>query len=135
MKTKWIIEKLPVFALLLLLAGAWLLFRPKKETVYGITDGTYRMVTAENSGAKPFIHFTTEGKAVRFVFGADPRMSYAYRGTVELDGKVKVHVDNGGENWIFEVIDKDTIAFVQQGSSLFMGQKLPDGTIFQYVEE
>ena len=135
MKTKWIIEKLPVFALLLLLAGAWLLFRPKKETVYGITDGTYRMVTAENSGTKPFIHFTTEGKAVRFVFGADPRMSYAYRGTVELDGKVKVHADNGGENWIFEVIDKDTIAFVQQGSSRFMGQTLPDGTIFQYVEE
>ena len=135
MKTKWITEKLSVFALLLLLAGAWLLFGPKNKTVYGITDGTYRMVTAENGGSTPFIHFTMEGEAVWFVFGADPRMSYAYTGTVELDGKVRVHADDGGETWIFEVIDNDTIAFVQQGSSRFMGQTLPDGTIFQYIEE
>lgn len=62
MKTKWIIEKLTVFALLLLLAGAWLLLGPKNKTVYGITDGTYRMVTAENGGSPPLYILLWKGK-------------------------------------------------------------------------
>lgn len=134
MKTKRIIETGVVAAsLLLLLVIGLCFFGPKNQTEYEIPDGTYRMETEENSEFVPYIHFYMEGDTVRFVFGADPRMSFAYAGEAELDGKLTAHADNGGETWIFEVISKDTIAFVQEGSSRFLGEEIPDGTVFRFM--
>lgn len=110
MKTKRIIRIVLPAALLLLTVGSWLLFGPKDRIVYGISEGTYRLVTEDDSEFAPYIHFDMTGETARFVFGADPRMSFAYTGTVELNGKVTAHTENGGETWIFEVIDNDTIA-------------------------
>lgn len=103
--------------------------------VCGISEGTYRMVTEDGSGNAPAIHFDMSGEKIRFVFGMDPRMSFAYTGTVQLDGKVRLRADNGGNVWIFQVPDNDTIVFVRSGSSDFMGEDLPDGAVFRYVSE
>lgn len=128
------ITKIVLPGILLLAVCAWSLPGLKSRTVYGISEGTYRMVTEEDSNFTPYIHFD-KGESTRFVFCADPRMSFAYTGTVQLDGKVKACADNGSETWIFEVIDNDTIAFVGRGSSKFMGQTLPDGSLFRYSSD
>ena len=104
------------------------------KTYYGISEGTYRMETEEDSSLRPLIHFDMEGSDIRFVFGADERISFAYSGYVELDGKVKAHSENGGKIWIFEVVDNDTIRFIQKGSSEFPLKEgsIPDGAVFRY---
>lgn len=132
MKTKRIIKIVLSAVLPLLAVVGWLLFGPKDKIVYGISDGTYRLVTEDDSEFAPYIHFDMTGETARFVFGADPRMSFAYTGTVELNGRITAHTENGGETWIFEAIDSDTIAFVRRGSSQFYGQPLEDGALFRY---
>lgn len=121
--------------ILLLIAG--LLLWKGNKIHYGISEGTYRMVTQADSPHQPFIHFDMGNDSIRFVFGRDLRMSFAYRGTVTLNGQVNLHCENGGEKWIFEVVDNDTIRFVQKGSSEFPLKEgtLPDGAIFQCAEE
>ena len=119
----------------LLLAAAACFLLPRSKVVYGISEGTYRMVTENGSETAPFIHFDMSAQPGRFVFAKDMRMSFAYTGTVRLDGEVRLQADNGGEIWIFDVPDNDTLVFVGKASSDFMGEKLPDGTVFRYVSE
>lgn len=133
MRTKRTIKIALCAGLILAAAACFLLLRSK--TVYGISEGTYRMVTEDGSGNAPAIHFDMSGEKIWFVFGMDPRMSFAYTGTVQLDGKVRLRADNGGNVWIFQVPDNDTIVFVRSGSSDFMGEDLPDGAVFRYVSE
>lgn len=133
MKMKRTIKIALCAGVILAVAACFLLLRSK--TVCGISEGTYRMVTEDGSGNAPAIHFGMSGEKIRFVFGMDPRMSFAYTGTVQLDGKVRLRADNGGETWIFEVPDNDTIVFVRSGSSDFVGEDLPDGAVFRYVSE
>lgn len=133
MKMKRTIKIALCAGVVLAVAACFLLLRSK--TVCGISEGTYRMVTEDGSGNAPAIHFDMSGEKIRFVFGMDPRMSFAYTGTVQLDGKVRLRADNGGNVWIFQVPDNDTIVFVRSGSSDFMGEDLPDGAVFRYVSE
>ena len=133
MKMKRTIKIALCAGVILAVAACFLLLRSK--TVCGISEGTYRMVTEDGSGNAPTIHFDMSGERIRFVFGMDPRMSFAYTGTVQLDGKVRLRADNGGNVWIFQVPDNDTIVFVRSGSSDFMGEDLPDGAVFRYVSE
>ena len=133
MKMKRTIKIALCAGVILAVAACFLLLRSK--TVCGISEGTYRMVTEDGSGNAPAIHFDMPGEKIRFVFGMDPRMSFAYTGTVQLDGKVRLRADNGGNVWIFQVPDNDTIVFVRSGSSDFMGEDLPDGAVFRYVSE
>ena len=107
------------------------------QTHYGISEGTYRMVTQEDSPQQPFIHFDMKGAEIRFVFGCDLRMSFAYRGTVTLNGRANLNCENSEEKWIFEVVDNNTLRFAQRGSSEFLLKEgsLQDGAIFQFVEE
>ena len=133
MKMKRTIKIALCAGVILAVAACFLLLRSK--TVCGISEGTYRMVTEDGSGNAPAIHFDMSGEQIRFVFGMDPRMSFAYTGTVQLDGKVRLRADNGGNVWIFQVPDNDTIVFVRSGSSDFMGEDLPDGAVFRYVSE
>ena len=95
MKTRRTIKIALCAGLILAAAACFLLLRSK--TVYGISEGTYRMVTEDGSGNAPAIHFDMSGEKIRFVFGMDPRMSFAYTGTVQLDGKVRLRADNGGK--------------------------------------
>ena len=133
MKMKRTIKIALCAGVILAVAACFLLLRSK--TVCGISEGTYRMVTEDGSGNAPAIHFDMSAEKIRFVFGMDPRMSFAYTGTVQLDGKVRLRADNGGNVWIFQVPDNDTIVFVRSGSSDFMGEDLPDGAVFRYVSE
>ena len=133
MKMKRTIKIALCAGVILAVAACFLLLRSK--TVCGISEGTYRMVTEDGSGNAPASHFDMSGEKIRFVFGMDPRMSFAYTGTVQLDGKVRLRADNGGNVWIFQVPDNDTIVFVRSGSSDFMGEDLPDGAVFRYVSE
>ena len=133
MKMKRTIKIALCAGVILAVAACFLLLRSK--TVCGISEGTYRMVTEDGSGNAPAIHFDMSWEKIRFVFGMDPRMSFAYTGTVQLDGKVRLRADNGGNVWIFQVPDNDTIVFVRSGSSDFMGEDLPDGAVFRYVSE
>lgn len=128
--------KIPLILLLVLLLAGFLA-RNENRIIYGISEGTYRMVTEEDSTLQPLIHFYMEDKGTRFVLGADERISFAYRGTVELDGRVNLYCENGGQKWIFEVVDNDTLRFVQRGSSEFplKDGSLPDGAVFQYADE
>ena len=119
----------------LILAATVCFLLPRSKTVYGISEGTYRMVMEDGIETAPLVHFDMSGDRIRFVFGMDPRMSFAYTGTVQLDGTVRLRADNGGDVWIFEVPDNDTIIFVQNGSSDCMGENLPDGAVFRYVSE
>ena len=133
MKMKRTIKIALCAGVILAVAACFLLLRSK--TVCGISEGTYRMVTEDGSGNAPAIHNDMSVEKIRFVFGLDPRMSFAYTGTVQLDGKVRLRADNGGNVWIFQVPDNDTIVFVRSGSSDFMGEDLPDGAVFRYVSE
>ena len=119
----------------LLLAAAAIFFLPRSRTVYGISEGTYRMVTEDGSETAQSVYFDMSGEKIRFVFGMDPRMSFTYTGTAQLNGKVRLQAENGGETWIFDVPDNDTIVFVRNGSSDVMGENLPDGAVFRYVSE
>ena len=132
MKMKRTIKLALCAGLILAVAACFLL---RSRVVYGISEGTYRMVTEDGSETAPSVHFDMSGEKTRFVFGMDPRMSFAYTGTVQLNGKVRLQADNGGNVWIFDVPDNDTIVFVRSGSSDFMGENLPDGAVFRYVSE
>ena len=92
MKMKRTIKIALCAGVILAVAACFLLLRSK--TVCGISEGTYRMVTEDGSGNAPAIHFDMSGEKIRFVFGMDPRMSFAYTGTVQLDGKVRLRADN-----------------------------------------
>ena len=125
--------KFPLLILTLLAAGALVIHYGNKSH-YGISEGTYRMVTEKDSQLQPLIHFYRNGTDVRFVFSADERISFSCRGHVKLDGRVNAYCENSGEVMIFEVVDNERIRFVEKGSSdiLLKEQPLPDGAIFQY---
>lgn len=120
----------------ILLFAFVLLVMTRSKTVYGISEGTYEL-TEEIAECVPVIHFAMSDSEIRFTMAADRRISLAYHGRVELDGRVNAIADNGKDRWIFEVVDNDRIAFIQRGSSewkLGSDIKLPDGAIFQYVQ-
>ena len=78
MKMKRTIKIALCAGVILAVAACFLLLRSK--TVCGISEGTYRMVTEDGSGNAPAIHFDMSGEKIRFVFGMDPRMSFAIPG-------------------------------------------------------
>jgi len=74
----------------------------------------------------------------RFTLVCDPLSSYLNTGTIELDGKITATTDDGKYTYIFEVVDNDTIRFVQNGSSdiasRLEGDPLADGTEFKFCD-
>lgn len=125
-----------IWLLTFLIAAAAILLWNGNQIHYGISEGKYQM-EAELDGMRPFLYFDMQSDPIRFVFGRDLRMSFAYRGTVTLNGRVNLHCENSGEKWVFEVVDNNTLRFVQKESSEFplKDATLPDGTLFQYVNE
>lgn len=116
-----------------LMAILGLCFLSGEKTIYGISEGTYEL-SEEIEGCVPVIHFDMSSSEIRFTMAADRRISMAYRGRVELDGRVHAIADNGKDRWIFEVLDNERIAFVCSGSTeLKLGSQvtLPDGAIFE----
>ena len=107
-------KSVAVFLLAVLIVGAVLAANGCK-TVYGISQGTYEKRTQE--AYVPVIYFDMSAEPTHFWMAADKRVSFAYRGTVELkNGYAYLHVENGGQVWAFEVADNDTIVFTESKS-------------------
>lgn len=134
-KTKQMNKKKRALLILLPLMALLFLLLPDGETVYGISEGTYEMVTEEGAQLTPILHFDMNDKGVRFVLSADRRISLAYSGNVTCNGRISAIASNGEDKWIFETIDNDTLVFVQRGSSDVYRNVIPDGAVFQYVRE
>lgn len=133
MKMKRTIKIALCAGLILAAAACFLLLRSK--TVYGISEGTYRMVTEDGSENAPAIHFDMSGEKIRFVFGMDPRMSFAYTGTVQLDGKVRLRRTMGERLGFLKCRIMTQSYLSEAGPSDFVGEALPDGAVFRYVSE
>ena len=115
--------------LVVVLAVAGVLIANGNKMVYGISEGTYVKQTEESY--VPFVHFDMSQEPAHFWMAADKRVSFAYRGTVELkNGYVYLRIENGGQTWVFEVIDNDTLAFVESKSDEC--QLAKDGDVFRY---
>ena len=124
-------NKRKMMAVLLLAAVLFLglVIHNGNKVVYGISEGAY--VKQTNEDFVPLVHFDMSSQPIRFVMSADERVSFAYRGTVKLkNGYAYLHVENGGQVWVFDVIDNDTIAFAEKKSDDCEIAK--DGDIFIY---
>lgn len=132
-KTTWMNKKKTALLLLtVLLIAAAVFFRNRNQVVYGISQGIYVMQTEQEN--VPEICFDLTEQPSHFVAVGDRRMSFAYRGTVEVKkGYAWLHVENSGQTWVFEVIDNDTLAFVESESDECKLAK--DGDIFLYKGE
>ena len=127
---------------ILLTAGVVLLIllviffqKNQNKTVYGISEGTYAV--SPQDMYSPQIYFDLQ--EFEFVLSADPALSYLSVGTFELDERIVATTDDGKYTYIFEVVDNNTIRFVQQGSSVIAsplsGQAVADGTEFKFCGE
>ena len=120
---------------ILLILLAVFFFKSQNKTVYGISEGTYAVSPQDNYS--PRIYFDLQD--FQFVLTADPALSYLSVGSFELDERVVATTDDGKYTYIFEVVDNDTIRFVQKGSSVIVsspaGEPLADGTEFVFCGE
>lgn len=76
----------------------------------------------------------------RFSFGFNPSSSYLTVGTITVDnGYVTAVTDDEAYTYIFEIKDKDTICFVQEGSDSVTVMKgetpVMDGTEFKRTSQ
>lgn len=126
-------KKKTAIALVLIAVIAFVLFLHNgNKVIYGISEGLYEMQT--DAEAVPIIYFDMSEEPTRFVMTGDRRMSFAYRGTVQLkNGYAYLHIENGGQTWVFEVLDNETIAFSEKKSEKCNLAK--DGDIFIYQDE
>ena len=120
-------KKYRILVLFLAIAVAAILISNRNMSRFGISEGTYTMVT-EDDEQRPRIHFYDEGEKMRFVLASDIHVSAAYTGRVEQNGK-KLHCINKDKTWVFEIQDEGTIRYCRSESSEY---PLPDGAIFQY---
>ena len=108
---------------------------------YGISEGTYEMEYKEGFEILPTVRFIMEedknGKPIQqFILSYNAGTPTTYTGEFELDGKVNL-ISKGDKKFIFEVVDNDTIKFVEKGSDEIVedGPHIEDGTEFIYVEK
>lgn len=122
-------RKIPAALLLIPVILAAVFLYNGNAVIYGISEGTYEMQT--DAEAVPVIYFDMSEEPTRFVMAGDRRLSFAYRGTVQLkNGYACLHIENGGQTWVFEVMDNDTIAFAESKSDECKLAK--DGDVFVY---
>lgn len=107
------------------------------QVVYGISGGTYKMVTNTATAFAPAVSFDlTEGQCFQFTF--DLLSSYLSVGSVTMNGHAVCKTDDGKFTYIFEVVDNDTLRFMAKDSSATVRvdgtTAVPDGALFKYVE-
>jgi hypothetical protein len=125
---------LAIAAVLLVLLIAFFM-KNQNKTVYGISEGTYAV--SPQDMCSPQIYFDLQ--EFEFVLSADPALSYLSVGTFELDERIVATTADGKYTYIFEVVDNNTIRFVQKGSSVISsplrGDTVADGTEFKFCGE
>lgn len=112
-----------------------LVFSPQHH--YGVSGGTYTAGDRDNAQA-PKITFDLNSN--RFTFTYDLLSSSENTGTIEIkNGKVIATTDNQQDTYIFEIVDNDTLRFVQKGSSEVETRSgaapVVDGTEFLFSDE
>ncbi|MBQ8803676.1 MAG: zf-HC2 domain-containing protein [Tyzzerella sp.] len=109
-----------------------------EKELYGYLDGAYMIESEEDWGSLiTTLQFDLEEHTCMFPQSV---FSSVYPGgTFRIkDDKVVVKRYSGKDTYIFEIVDDETIRFVQEGSSeipLGDGRNLPDGTVFKLVDE
>ena len=104
---------------------------------YGVSSGTYS-VAGEDGFFLPNITFDIQNE--RFVLDFDPLSSCFNTGTIKIEhGKVIATTDDNKYTYIFQVIDNDTLQFVEKGSSKIATRSgdvaVNDGTEFKFVDK
>jgi len=108
------------------------------KTVYGLSDGTYVMQGAQDKTLQPTITLNVEEET--FFFSYDVVSSYFPHGSWECyDGTFVAKTDDNKYTYLFEVVDKDTIRFVQRNSSQITSIKgdtlVLDGAEFKFNDQ
>ncbi len=111
------------------------------KVIYGLSEGTYTAGNVESIRTPASITFDFEKST--FTFCYDLLSSYLPQGTWEIEkGKVIATTDDKNHVYIFDIVDHDTIAFVQKGSSILTyiddkittHPKIVDGTKFIFSD-
>ncbi len=88
----------------------------RNKTIYGLSEGTYIVAGAEDSILPASITFDLDKET--FSFRYDLLSSYLPHGTWKIEkGKVILTTDDQNFVYIFDIIDNDTLEFLQKGSS------------------
>lgn len=109
-----------------------------EKELYGFLDGEYMIESEEDLGSLiTTLQFDLEEHTCMF---PQSIFSSVYPGgTFRIkDDKVLVKGYGGKDTYIFEIVDDETLRFVQEGSSEILlgdGRNLPNGTVFKLVEE
>lgn len=128
-----------VIALALLLACCLTVWSCGGQQHYGLSDDRYVLV--EDGRPNEFVDIVFEmDDEYRFVFSYDGFSSYRPTGIFTIDeGKVTCVTDDGKYTFIFEIVDNDTLRFVQDGSSelktMENGIAASGGAIFKRTED
>jgi hypothetical protein len=127
-------KKLKISRLLLgLMSGLCLLLAGCGQTISGLSEGTYAAKKTKDAMIQPTITFDL--KENTFDFSYDPLSSYVSYGSIAVDGgMVTAKTEDGTATYRFQIVDNDTIRFVQSGSSPVVTVEgkspVPDGTEF-----
>lgn len=131
-------KKFVIFLLIIL--GIIFSFCSCDKAVYGLSEGVYKAKQENDDVLTPYVTFDMQNST--FTFSYDPLSSYLSVGKYEIkNGKVTAKTDDGKYTYIFEIIDNDTIAFVEKGSSDIKmtvedeKSSVVDGTEFIFSEE
>ncbi len=105
-----------VTSILFIIIGVSILLFGCSRTVYGVSEGTYVMQGTQDEIQKPAITFNVGKRTFSFTY--DILSSYSPYGSWDFeDDNIVAKTDDGKYTYIFEVMDNDTIRFVQKGSS------------------
>lgn len=124
--------------LVLCIMGLLLLAGCGTRPTAGLSEGTYRALTEDGDLFSPAISFDLTHDT--FTFSYDVLSSYLPTGSIEIkDDRVTAATGDGRYTYIFQIIDNDTIAFVQKGSAavrpIMADSALADGTEFKFVDD
>lgn len=133
-----IMKKVVIF--LLIISVLMLSFCSCNKTPYGLSEGIYKAKISDECALAPTVSFDMQNYT--FTFSYDPFSSYLAVGEYEIkNGKVIAETTDGNYTYIFKIIDNDTIAFIEKGSSdikmTVEGEKptVTDGTEFIFTED
>lgn len=83
-----------------------------------LTSGSYKMVVQEEGDDRITPCFTIDMDKHSFVLSSDLLSSYLPIGTFEIsDGILTATTDDGKYQYVFEIIDDETLSFIQDESS------------------
>lgn len=127
-----------IISIILVIIVSGMLLSGCTKTVYGLSDGTYIMQGAQDEPLQPAITFNVEEET--FIFKYDILSSYFPHGSWALhDEKLVAKTDDNKYTYIFEVVDNDTIRFVQENSSQITAIKgdtpVVDGAEFKFKDQ